>query len=78
MTDQEFRIRSFKNNMRYDFKDPKNGLMVECLVIGINFDGGTLHLWPLPTNINRYGSDDTAFWVSYEFAHLPKPTFKKI
>lgn len=77
MTKEEFSKRSFRHSMPYNFKCPRTDRIIECLVIAVNFDGGTLKLWPIPENVYIVdGSDE--FWVSYEYCHLPKHKLKAI
>lgn len=79
MTEEQFRKRSFRYNMEYDFVDKRNGgTRISCLLVAVNFDKECLCLWPLPENEYVYGDDEREFWVNYELCELPLPKLKVV
>lgn len=76
MTEDQFRKRSFRFNMPYDYVDSRNGLRVNCLLVAVNFDKEVLCLWPIPENENQVYDDDRIFWCNYTLCELPLPALK--
>ena len=79
MTETEFKNRSFKFNMRYDYKSPRTGALFECLLMAVDFEKGVIQLWPIPLPEDSdffYSKEE--FWVTYEYCHLPKQKLKTV
>lgn len=75
MTDEEFRKRSFKHSMPYDIVNKRTGERVECLITAVDFDNGTIRMWPIPFEEGSY--DTVEVWVSYEYCFPPLNKLKK-
>lgn len=72
MTLDQFQKRSFKAYQAINFVNPKTGNIVECMLIGINYDAGVMFMRPIP--ISEYEPLDLP--VSYQYAELPTPQLK--
>ena len=76
MTEQEFRSRSFKHSQPYDWINPRTKERVECLLTAVDFDAGTIRLWPIP--LDKENFDYKEVWVSYEYCFPPLNKLKKV
>lgn len=76
MTEEQFRKRSFRFNMPYDYVDKRTGVRINCLLVAVNFDKEVLCLWPIPANTHIYRDSEEEFWVNYELCELPLPELK--
>lgn len=61
--------------MLLDYVCPRTGNRVSCSVIAVNFDGGTIKLWQIPSNYFEVNNSED-FWVSYEYLELPLKTLQ--
>lgn len=76
MTEEEFKRRSFKHSMPYDIVNKRTGERTECLITAVDFDNGTIRMWPIPKDETMYVYNEV--WVSYEFCYPPLNKLKKI
>ncbi len=77
MTEDQFKKRSFKSNMLYDYVEKRTGIRRTCLLLAVDFDKEVLCLWPIPGDKWEY-NDKAEFWVSYELCELPLPKLKAV
>jgi hypothetical protein len=79
MTEQEFKKRSFRHSQPLDYINPRTKDRIECLLMAVNFDGGTFQLWPIPfAEHDDYEWSKKEIWVSYEYVFPPKVKLKAI
>jgi hypothetical protein len=76
MTEEQFRKRSFKHSMLYDYVEKRTGVRRECLLVAVDFDKEVICLWPIPNE--GYEINNTEFWVTYELCELPLNKLKAV
>lgn len=76
MTEQEFKKRTFRHSQPYDIVNKRTGKRIECLITAVDFDNGTLRMWPIPFDEENYDYKET--WVSYEYCFPPLQKRKAI
>lgn len=75
MTEQEFKSRKFGHSQPCDIINSRTGARTNCLITAVDFDNGTLRMWPIPPENSNNMYLYQELWVSYEFCFPPvKPT----
>lgn len=76
MTRHQFIKKSWKAFTPIDVIFPENKHMhekkIECMVIGVDFEGELLHVIPFPDS----DWNEVSFWVRSDYCHIPRPKLK--
>jgi len=78
MTEQEFLKKRFKPfeiiEYQHSYVNEKNEIIIDCILIGVNFEERLFHLAPIPKDYYEKES----FWVRCEHCQRPIPKLKVV